>query len=213
MTNYVAPHLYLQWGGTLPGGDIWSCGLRMSTVGAGTVDSAASMLDGAAAAVSAFHGASSGGVQINSRCVLTFVKLNAIGTNGKYMLQTTNEKSGLNVPGGIVDSNPPPNQVCLAISLQTAVARGAASKGRFYVPLPAYSIGTDGRIGVTYAENAGTGADTMIAALNALNTGLKVAVYGQKQGVLAQRLVTGVRVGRVLDTQRRRRNKLVEDYR
>ena len=210
---FIAPHLYLQWGGTLPGGDVWSCGLRMSPINSGNVSEAAGMLDGAAAAVAAFHGQNSGGIQINSRAVLTHVKLNAIGTDGKYVLPTTNEKVMANVPGGFVDANCPPNQVALAVTLLTAVSRGPANKGRFYLPLPAYQLGTDGRIGQTYAESAHTGVTTFLAALNAVNANMKVAVYSRKLGAPAQRLVTGAKVGRVLDTQRRRRNALVEDYR
>lgn len=210
---FIAPHLYLQWGGKLPGGEKWSCGLRMSTINSGSVDSAASMLTAAKNAVQAFHTSTSGGVQINSRALLSFVKLNAIGTDGKYMLQTTNEAIVADVPGGYTLSTGNfPNQVALAVTLTTAVTRGPANKGRFYVPLPAYDVGTDGRIGSTYTTNAEAGVMTLINALNAINTDIKVAVYSRKAGAAAQRLVTGAKVGRVLDTQRRRRNKLVEDY-
>lgn len=208
---FIAPHLYVQWGGTLPGNDIWSCGLRMSPINSGTVDSAASMLDGVSAAISAFH-AGTTGMQIDSRAILNHVKVNAIGTDGKYMLPTTNEKVLANVPGGISTSTGFPNQIALAITLATAVSRGPAHKGRFYVPLPAYTVGSDGRIGKTYSDNAKAAANTLITALNAVNANMKVAVYSRKIGAPAQRLVTGALVGRVLDTQRRRRNALVEDY-
>jgi hypothetical protein len=210
---FVAEHLYLQWGGKLPGGEQWSCGLRMSPINSGNVSSAASMLAGATAAVQAYHSQSSGGIQINSRALLSFVKLNAITVDGHYKEPVTNESIVADVPGGIVDSaGAMPNQVALAVTLLTAVSRGPANKGRFYLPLPAYQVGADGMIGATYAANAETGTNTFIAALNAVNANFRVAVYSRKVGAPAQRLVTGVKVGRVLDTQRRRRRSLAENY-
>lgn len=217
MTNrYISDHYYLQWGGSLPGGETWSCGLRMSPINTGAVSQAdqSAKLASVVSAVQTFHSRASGGVQVNSRALLSFVKFNAIDAiTGHYKYPVTNVSYPANIAGGYVDAGVHPNQIALCVTLLTAVQRGPASKGRFYVPLPAYTIGTDGLIGATYATNAKTGVMDFVTALNAIDaSNFKVAVYGTKQGVLAQNLVTAVKVGRVLDTIRRRRRQLPETY-
>lgn len=207
---FIAPHLYLQWGGKLPGGESWSCGLRMSPTGGGDVASAAAMLPAVKTAVQTYH--TTPNLNLNARALLSFVKLNAIGTDGRYMLGTTNEIIVADIGGTGTAASAPPNQVCLAVSLRTAVTRGPASKGRFYLPLPTYMVASDGRISTVDATSADTATETFIAALNAVDANFKVGVYSRKAGAPAQRLVTGARVGRVLDTQRRRRRSLVEAY-
>jgi len=207
---FIGPHLYLQWGGKLPGNEEWSCGLRMSPINTGDVASAAAMLPGVTAAVQAFH--SSPDINTNARALLSFVKLNAIGTDGKYVLPTTNEQIVADVPGSATAANCPPNQVAHAITLTTAVSRGPAHQGRFYLPLPTYTIQPDGRILALYTDSIHGAVTSFLAALNGVNANFKVAVYSRKLGAPAQRLVTGAKVGRVLDTQRRRRRSLVEAY-
>ncbi|HEY9013483.1 MAG TPA: hypothetical protein VIM84_00255, partial [Gemmatimonadales bacterium] len=51
-----------------------------------------------------------------------------------------------------------------------------------------------------------------LTQMNASSTEFRVGVYSRKSGAPVHRLVTGVHVGRVLDTQRRRRRKLRELY-
>ena len=73
-------------------------------------------------------------------------------------------------------------------------------------------VGADGRIDpgeVTVVKNA---FNTLLTDLNAIDAGFKVAVMSRKAGAAIGRNVTGVEIGRVLDTQRRRRNKLAEAY-
>ncbi len=207
---FSVAHLYLQWGGTLPGGDEWSCGLRLQPVGQGVANNLQSRVDAAAAAVEAFH--TNGQSLISSRAILTFTKLNAIGVNGRYIADTTLEHVHANVPGGGLDTRTPANQVTLVVSLLTGFSRGAAHRGRFYMPLPSTVVQADGRIATGDRDVVKTSATTFIAALNAIDAGFKVAVMSRKVGAAIGRNVTGVEVGRVLDTQRRRRNKLVEAY-
>ena len=203
-------HLYLQWGGTLPGGDEWSCGLRMQPVGQGVANNTQARLDAAAAAVHVFHGTVN--TAISPRAILTFAKLNAIGVDGKYIAQTTLEHLFPNEGGVGTEAKTPPNQVALAISLTTGFSRGPAHRGRFYLPLPCMTPGLDGRITVADRNNVHDAATDFLTALNAVDAGFKVAVMSRKQGAAIGRNVTGIEVGRVLDTQRRRRNKLVEAY-
>lgn len=211
MANFDSGHLYLQWGGKLPGEEQWSCGLRLAvTDGSGTSLDPTPLLAPAAAAVQTFH--SGLGAQISPRAKLSFVKLNYITETGHYGEASTFEHVVADVAGGGTDSLTPPNQIACAISLTTAATRGPAHRGRFYIPIPTMPILADGRISTGTRDPAKVAATDFIAALNALDTGYKVAVFSRKAGAATHRLVTGVEVGRVLDTIRRRRNKMVEAY-
>ena len=207
---YNVAHLYLQWGGTLPGGEEWSCGLRMQPVGQGVANNSQTRLDAAAAAIEKFHGTSPS--EISPRAKLTFTKLNAIGTDGKYLANTTLEHVHANVPGTGLDSRTPANQIAMVVSLTTGFSRGPAHRGRFYLPLPTMTVGGDGRVDTGETAVVKQAATTLLTDLNAIDAGFKVAVMSRKLGAAIGRNVTGIEVGRVLDTQRRRRNKLVEAY-
>jgi hypothetical protein len=207
---FDSPHLYLQWGGKLLGGEIWSCGLRMaSTDGSFTSLDPAGMLAGVTTAVQNLHTNAAANISPNAK--LSFVKLNAIGEDGKYIEDHTYESIVADVAGGgsgavahIL------NQNALAVSLLTDVTRGPAHRGRFYLPMPVLTVDVNGRI-ATSARDAVRGVtNTFLAALNAVDAGYKVAVFSRKAGLPAHRLVTTTAIGLVIDTQRRRRNKLAE---
>lgn len=212
--SYVAgpfngPHLYCQWGGTLPGGEEWSNGIRFAPTPGFTAVYESAMHTAVSTAIEAFH--SRGGTLISNRAILTFVKLNLIKADGTYAENVTHEHVSANIPGGS-SAGTPPNQVCLAISLLTGVSRGPAHRGRFYMPLPASSVAADGLIPAGDAANVQASATTLLTALNAASAHYNVAVFSRKAGAASDRVVTSVAVGRVLDTQRRRRNKLPESY-
>lgn len=216
-------HVLAQWGGTCPGGEIWSNSLRLA--GDDTGDSAhvptqgelIDWLEGPAKdAVSAFHQAP--GTSVHPNCLLTFLKMNVVGTDGRYIEAVTHEYVyPTPLPGG-GSGQMHPTQVALAISLTTGLSRGPAHRGRFYLPMPVMLVSTaDGRIaGATAALCAAAAANFIVALADepGLDTGggMRVCVMSRKTGAAATHVVTGVEVGRVLDTQRRRRNALDEDY-
>jgi len=208
--NFDQRHLYLQWGGKLPGNEQWSCGLRMVSVSPSTAAYTSGMHDIVRDAVTAYH--SSDQVYLSPRALLSFVKLNAIGIDGQYEEETTNERVIADVPGGGVVSQTPANQICHVVSLTTGYSRGAAHRGRFYLPLPTNAIDTAGVISASSAGQVGTATDTFLASLNGASSDWKVAVMSRKSGAATNRLVTGCEIGRVYDTQRRRRRSLVEGY-
>lgn len=210
MGNFDQAHHYVQWGGTLPGGEQWSCGLRMVPVTGGTPTNDPALLTGVSAAVEAFHTNASS--QISPGAKLTFTKMNAVGADGHYLSLLTAEHVHASVAGGGSGSNTPPNQIALVVTLETGFSRGPAHRGRFYMPLPMTPIGSDGRIATGSRDPVVAAATTFLTALNAVTANVKVGVYSRKDGAPAHRLVTAMSVGRVLDTQRRRRNKLVEAY-
>jgi len=207
---FSAMHLYVQWGGKLPGSEQWSCGLRLINVGGGVANDDTGMLAAVSTAVEDYHTRAL--TSIGNNALLSFVKVNAIGTDGHYVANTTNEHIAPDATGGATAASPFPNQIALAVSLTTGFSRGPAHRGRFYLPLPYTSPGVDGTIPAGTAGGVHTSTTTFLAALNAVNAAWKVGVMSRKSGAPAARVVTGVEVGRVLDTQRRRRNKLVENY-
>jgi hypothetical protein len=167
-------------------------------------------LSGATAAIQAWH--TSAGAKIASVCKLSSVKMNIIGVDGKYENLVTSEQLVADVAGGDLGSPRYPNQVALAISLTTGYSRGPAHRGRFYMPLPNHGMGSDSLVALSERTATVTAATNLLTALNAVNANLKVGVYSRKLGAAAHRLVTGIQVGRVLDTQRRRRRSLLENY-
>lgn len=106
-----------------------------------------------------------------------------------------------------------PFQVALCISLVTARS-GPEGKGRFYLPGPNVQLETDGRISAAAATSHATSAAAFLGAVDLAIAGSGGAsgnpVVASSKGFLSP--VTGVRVGRVLDTQRRRRGDLAEGY-
>lgn len=207
-------HFYLQWGGTLPGGDEWSCGLRMAP----TPDhldvplaNDAGWTSTTAMAVQAFHATAAS--MISPRAILTYSKFNVITVDGHYKDQVTQEHVFPNVPGGGNAGFTPANQIALAVSLTTGFARGPAHRGRFYMPLPTMMVGTTGTIAAADRDTIKDSVQhNLIDALNAVTPNLAVAVMSRKLASPGSHFVTGVEIGVVLDTQRRRRNKLKEAY-
>lgn len=205
---FSTQHWYLQWGGKLPGSEQWSCGLRLAPESGVTPTNDPAMLAAAVTAVQAFH--TSADAKVGSVAKLSFVKLNLIGVDGRYVEDVTMETPIADVAGG--GASTMPNQVALAISLVTGFSRGPAHRGRFYIPVPAVPVeATTGLIAAATATTIKGAAQTFVDALNAIPNSY-VAVMSRKFGSPAVRPVTGVEVGRVLDTQRRRRRSLAEQY-
>lgn len=207
---YDAEHLYVQWGGKLPGGEQWSCGLRMAKIGPGDLNSGAGLLVGVGAALVKYH--THQDTAISQAAKLSFVKVNAIGLDGRYLGNETNEATYADVPGAWANLPRHPNQVTWAVSLLTGFSRGAAHRGRFFLPLPMADMTADGRVSTTYQTALKNQSNILLADLNAVDPNYEVAVFSRKMLAATHRKVTECAVGRVLDTQRRRRASLMEDY-
>lgn len=103
---------------------------------------------------------------------------------------------------------PLPPQVAVAVTVRTALA-GRSDRGRFYLPPPVtVEVGSTGRLGgstaLTIVTAIGTAVDTAMAALS---DGALV-VYSRVHHDYTE--AVRLEVGDVFDTQRRRRDKLVE---
>lgn len=101
-------------------------------------------------------------------------------------------------------------QICLVTTLTTTRSRGRGSKGRFYSPAVVATPAANGRIAPDQVLNHVGQSTALISDINGLGLG-PVSVMSSL-GAGSSLPVTGVRVGGVLDTQRRRRNQLSEEY-
>jgi len=108
---------------------------------------------------------------------------------------------------GVADAEMLPFQCATVITLLTASAT-RHGRGRFYLPPLAASFLLNGKLNST----AMTTLDTAWTAFfDSLNTDGVNPVVRNRTGHISTP-VTSARVGDVIDTQRRRRNKLVETY-
>jgi hypothetical protein len=215
-------HVLAQWGGTLPGGEIWSNSLRLASTDTGPdadVPDHDAMVEWlttyAKDAVAAWH--SDFGLKCSSAAKLTYLKMNVVDIQGHYVELNTLEHLYSPVVSGSSASSPHPTQISLAVSLTTEFSRGSAHRGRFFVPMPVHQVDpVSGLISVPDALQVATAAKTFIEALADepgpdFTVGMRVCVMSQR-GTGATNVVTGVDVGRALDTQQRRRNSLKEMY-
>lgn len=143
-----------------------------------------------------------------SRNRLLGVKWAPQGTDGKYGDDGEAREYFLPSPLDGSGSGGYP-QIALCLSLRTSRARGYASNGRMYIP-STYPVGGDGFISETTAGNSAVSAAAFIGEINGIGLG-DVSVMSNV-GAGRIEAVTAVRVGRVMDTQRRRRNQLPELY-
>lgn len=104
---------------------------------------------------------------------------------------------------GIDPSLPPQN--ALVVSLSTAVPR-RLGRGRFYMPPVTTGQVDAGRVLAACVSSAKTAAQKMIQSLN--GAGYQVVIYHRSNRTFDA--VIGGNVGDVFDTQRRRRDKLIE---
>lgn len=118
-------------------------------------------------------------------------------------------------------------QASICVSLTTAMPRGLGSKGRFYLPTQVVAHEADYQLDPGFCTAVGNTIRTMILAINADPLIGNVAIVSRGKGVPrvvggkkivydyptagTYNLVTGVKVGRVQDTQRRRRRAMPED--
>lgn len=111
-----------------------------------------------------------------------------------------------------------PPQCALVATLTTSTPRGLGSKGRMYLPGISASVDSTGHIATADTLAIANNLKTFFLALNSSfdQPGFVVtASQGSKVNIFngpVNRIVTGVKVGNVYDTQRRRRNELVEAY-
>lgn len=202
-------------------GDIFNTTLSIAKDGAGDMDHVSDTLLAAVAAAVADWWDDTGvnGPEVAGQAKLTSIKLNRIGTDGKYTAGSTMEHVyGTPIPGAGTSAFIPP-QLATVATLRTAVERGKASKGRMFLPVcNGFSVvASDGRATLANALRCAQGVASLIDRLNTIyNSPPGVATPGHVAvmsniGSGTTRTVTSVTVGRVTDTMRSRRSSLLED--
>lgn len=156
------------------------------------------------------------GIGISSAAKLTSIKLNRINTAGHY--QDAEAKEYI-YPGAIAGTGTAgvPPQLSLVVSLRGAAPRSHGGKGRMYFPpTTGTNTGLDsatGQITVALATNHANGIASLLTSIASAYVSAGItAVPGiaSAAGAGAFQAVDYVHVGRVVDTMRSRRNKLLE---
>lgn len=212
---YAKEFVQLTWGGKYFNDDIWVNGLHLIDIDNSNVTNfdyimTEDILQRATTVITNTHGVSAGN---SSKALVEWVKMAVIGRDGKYVGDPI-IKDVTPMPGGRQESMYP--QLATAVTLRSDKKRGPSAYGRYYAPV-ALPVDENGKVTETVAKAYAKLQANMIADLNGQiigTLGFTNAVVGNvsKVGQGSQEPVTGVFVGNVVDTQRRRRNKLQETY-
>ena len=206
---YLQPFLRLVAIGSLPQGETWTWSMSFGS-DFGPATPPEEVPEGVLTAIETFHGSSA--VALGSGVTLNAVKLNMIGTNGRYVNPSDTVEHVYETPKNAPGTIQLPPQCATAVSLLTNFKRGLAHRGRFYVPRLGFPVGADGRLTTSDRSSLLTAAAAMVDSLNdALGPDFFCAVTSDRREG-AQRRVSGLAVGRVVDTMRSRRRGLDEDY-
>lgn len=223
MPTYAQPsHKVTIFGTNFGGAEEWSTGFFLGAPFTGPLDDPPTQAeaDAIAAAWQTFFTATSS--PISSRWQTVGVKVQLVGTNGQGDPNSTVfSYYGSAISGNGTGATHHPPQISCVVTLTTAKPRGYGSKGRMYLPGVGLGIGVDGRIDTSLMTSLLNNLKTFYDAVNdvAPVNGVQPSIVlqsAQTTGVPAHdalmSVITGFKVGNVYDTQRRRRNQLVETY-
>lgn len=202
---------YLNASGTH--GEIWQCGIRGIPGVEADYGEEDDVLDNLAPVIASWFTASANVVR--SDATLEYIKLNEIAPDGTYAHPVTHQHDYATPPVG--PSTPVVPQILTAcFSWVTARRRGPGHTGRIYPPI---WIGSTPGMYITPADatsyaNAGKRLLDAVSAASSVSAGTSFKGLAPRcvssSGVIET--ITGVRVGTVIDVQRRRKNALPETY-
>lgn len=197
------------------GAEEWTTGFYLGYEGSDASNPTQAFADAIRDAWGTFF--SSGNTYISNYWNTTRIKLSQIGADGVTLPDNTVYSAFSTLPSGGKSGGSFPPQIAMVATLMTARTTGIGSKGRMYLPGIWETVQVNGGINSTATTNIANGLKTF---LNAVETAAPVgeqvilATHGHKTdgSGKANVNVTKVRVGSIYDTQRRRRNQLVESY-
>lgn len=211
---YAAPHRVVTvFGDAWTAQEEWSYSLRLADDPSD--DPSPAQMTSLLAAATTFHQTAS---LFSAGTRLLGVKVAPQDVNGLYPAgQEAVEVFAATPPAGAGGYDGCFPQITACVSLQTPVRRGLGSKGRFYPPATTLPVVSDGRMSGLSQSRMIDAAVLLLDAINNVGIGLvsvvsKGSQVGGADGPGVTRTVTGIRVGRVLDTQRRRRESITEEY-
>ena len=196
--------------GTMPSGEEWSVNPCFSLPGAGVTVSPA-QIQAVAVAAAAVSVPSTMMVMMVAACDVTGVRAEARSIGGALESQADAAKAAPQLGTG---TGRLPFQAAWVLSLRTA-AVGARGRGRLYWPATGVSLSAQTLRPVsadvaTYLTGWQTYLTNLRNAVASVITGADLAVWSRAGNQLNE--VNVIQVGDVLDTQRRRRDALVETY-
>jgi hypothetical protein len=222
--TFTVPFLQVNVEGQFGSGagvEFWRVGFKLPINAPGTPPSTAEIvayLTAIRAPITTYH---SGPAACSNQTYVTAVSGASVGTDGKYLgggaQQTTRVLMAAPVAGNVSAVSAPYSQA-MCITLQAALARGRASKGRLY--WPATGVSVDAGTGLVADANRNvmaTGARVMIDALNSLsdtNLGANIGHIAvmSELGSGTTSTVIGISIGRKPDRQERREKNLSESH-
>lgn len=216
---YPVEHYYLTFGGTLCQDEIWQCGMHFApSSGENIFDRAfqeislADIFQDLAEWVQDWDAHSGPGSGFSTKCTLGWARLAVKDRAGLDKFNSRVYYPETPVTG--VSSTGHAPQVCYVVTLWSGQKVRRANWGRFYVPMPVASWTYDnGRMDQAYCDNLATRAGELIKNINGEVSTVGVQTYPciiSKVGTGEVKSIQKIAVGRVLDTQQRRRNKLDE---
>lgn len=213
-------HIRYTFSGGLPGGEIWTCGLR-TTPAIVTLADLEGYTNEVGDLFKTFFTDTASIYSVNPSTV-TYTKCTGyqIELDGHASLVAERTETGA---AGAAPGQTAPNQTALVVSLKTDTA-GRSGRGRIYLPFlaPVFD-GVQDKLDHTVITPIGVKFTVFLNAVDGLSVGAgdqyPIAIQSRASGagVVPARAasyaqVTHLAIGDVADTQRRRRNKVVETY-
>lgn len=158
------------------------------------------------------HVAGSSGLKWGVYSRLSSVKAAAIGSSGHYLVDPVILSSAY----GAGSDNLVPPQCSMVATLWSGQTLGRANYGRLYLPhTQGSNTATSPYVNTATCGNIADGVKAWLDLANGYFDGLShpaALINLSAVGVGLNKAVTQVRIGNVVDTQRRRRNRLKEVY-
>lgn len=220
---YDREYIYVTWGGHLGSGgqEIWQNGVKLASPNAGDTPAFPTLTNGQALMTAMQTSWALTSNNCASYCYLQWVKFSRISKDGKLkgepLYVSSTPTTGI---AGPQSTTAHPYQVAMVATLWSGESYGKANYGRIYLPAPAYPVGNDGLIvgsNLNHANWVGTwlkGIENSAATWPGGTAPLYIHIMHNnftEDGGYSRR-PTKLRLGNVLDTQRRRRNALHETY-
>lgn len=205
--------------GTMFGGaEQWSTGFFLGQESADAADGSTAACDAILDAWRVYFESATS--YVSAQYVTTQCKIAKINANGHTDLENVYYGYPATLLDGQQGTNTHPPQCTLALTLMSDRPRGRASKGRMYLPGISAAMGGNGKISTANRDsiclNMKTFFDAIAADTDVPDTLILAAkgigVPPADQLTAQNDYVQSIRLGDVVDTQRRRRNGLVESY-
>ena len=207
------PHVLCAMGGSwaTDPSEIWECTVRLAADGGGgdTLDCAAWLTASATQMSSWFHASENG---MSTAATLRWIKANHVGTDGTYADKTTTHVYDYGVPstGGVLAGSVP-GYCSLAMTWETANARGPGHRGRIFPPNNTYNVSSSVfKVSATSRDANATAGSQLLNALKAsTGPGLTATpvIASKVNGAIVP--IVGCTSDDIDDVQRRRKNRVV----